>query len=405
MPNYRYTAKDKTGREVTGVDEAPDERALINLLRKKELVVVSVKPEKKKDNTKVNFFKAGAKIKLSELVLFSRQLATMIDSGIPLVQGLEILSEQIEDAGFKVIIADVKKQVSTGASFYEALGKHPKAFSSLFVNMVKAGESSGALDDIMERLATYLEKTDSLIRKVKSALTYPIVVSVMAILITLVLMIKVVPVFESIFADFGGKLPLPTLILITISHFLVNYFVIWAGGFSAGFFFLARFLKTEKGTVMFDGFKLNMPIFGVIFRKVAVSKFSRTLSTLVRSGVPILTALEIVGKTAANKIIENAVDKVRASIREGENITNPLTESKVFPPLVTRMIAVGEQTGELEKMLTKIADFYDDQVDAAVSGITSLIEPLVIAFLGIVIGTIVICMFLPIFKLSSLATN
>src|SRR3989338_2370831 len=405
MPNYRYTAKDKTGREVTGTEETPDERALINLLRKKELIIISVKPQIKKEKVKINFFGAGGKIKLSELVLFSRQLATMIDSGIPLVQGLEILSEQIEDAGFKLIIADVKKQVSTGSSFYEGLAKHPRAFSPLFVNMVKAGESSGALDDIMERLATYLEKTDSLVRKVKSALTYPIVVSAMAILITLVLMIKVVPVFESIFADFGGKLPLPTLILITISHALVNYFVIWASGVGIGIFLLIRFLKTEKGMITFDGFKLNMPIFGVIFRKVAVSKFSRTLSTLVKSGVPILTALEIVGKTAGNKIIENAVEKVRASIREGENITNPLTESKVFPPLVTRMISVGEQTGELEKMLTKIADFYDDQVDATVSGITSLIEPLVIAFLGIVIGGIVICMFLPIFKLSSVISS
>ena len=405
MPNYRYTAKDKTGREVTGTEETPDERALINLLRKKELIIISVKPQIKKEKVKINFFGAGGKIKLSELVLFSRQLATMIDSGIPLVQGLEILSEQIEDARFKVIIADVKKQVSTGTSFYESLAKHPRAFSPLFVNMIKAGESSGALDDIMDRLASYLEKTDSLVRKVKSAMTYPIVVSVMAVLITLVLMTKVVPVFESIFADFGGKLPIPTQILIAVSHFLINYSVLWIGGFGVGAFFLKKFLKTEKGANLFDGFKLNMPVFGVIFRKVAVSKFSRTLATLVKSGVPILTALEIVGKTAGNKIIENAMDKVRTSIREGENITNPLTECKVFPPLVTRMISVGEQTGVLEKMLTKIADFYDDQVDAAVSGITSLIEPLVIASLGIVIGTIVICMFLPIFKLSSLATN
>ena len=404
MAHYRYTAKDKTGHDVTGVEEAPDERALIILLRQRELTIVSVKPDQKKEK-KTHLSKIGKKIKLSELVLFARQLATMIDSGIPLVQGLEILSEQIEDARFKAVIADVKKQVSTGTSFNEALAKHPKAFSPLFVNMVKAGESSGALDDIMERLASYLEKTDSLVRKVKSALTYPIVVNIMAVLITLILMIKVVPVFESIFADFGGKLPLPTQILITISHLLINYFVLWTGGLIAGVFFLIRFLGTEKGALLFDHFKLNMPVFGPIFRKVAVSKFARTLSTLIKSGVPILSALEIVGKTAGNKVIENAVDKVRTSIREGENITNPLTESKVFPPLVTRMISVGEQTGELEKMLSKIADFYDDQVDATVSGITSLIEPLVIAFLGIVIGSIVICMFLPIFKLSSLATN
>ncbi len=405
MPNYRYVAKDKTGRDAAGVEEAPDERSLILSLRKRELTIVSVKLEQQKNEKKIGAPKTGGKVKLSELVLFARQLATMIDSGIPLVQGLEILSVQIEDAGFRAIVADVKKQVSTGASFNEALAKYPRAFSPLFINMIKAGESSGALDDIMERLALYLEKTDSLVRKVKSALTYPMVVSIMAILITLILMIKVVPVFESIFSDFGGKLPLPTQILINVSHALINYFILWCGGSFLGIFLLIRFLKTDAGALLFDRFKLNMPVFGVIFRKVAVSKFSRTLSTLVKSGVPILSALEIVAKTAGNRVIENAVNNVRVSIREGENITNPLTESKVFPPLVTRMISVGEQTGELEKMLSKIADFYDDQVDATVSGITSLIEPLVIAFLGLVTGTIVICMFLPIFKLSSLATG
>ncbi|OIO37948.1 MAG: hypothetical protein AUJ72_03525 [Candidatus Omnitrophica bacterium CG1_02_46_14] len=404
MPNYRFVAKDNAGQNITGAEESPDERSLSLSLRKRGLILVSMTLDQK-GVKKTAAAKIGGKVKLSELVLFTRQLATMIDSGIPLVQGLEILSVQIEDAGFRPVIADIKKQISTGASFHEALARHPKAFSPLFVNMIKAGESSGALDDIMERLATYLEKTDSLVRKVKSALTYPIVVSVMAVLITLVLMIKVVPVFESIFADFGGKLPLPTQILINVSHFLVNFFFLWVGVAITGIFFLIRFLKTNVGALMFDKFKLNMPVFGVIFRKVAVSKFARTLSTLVKSGVPILSALEIVAKTAGNRVIENAVNNVRVSIREGENITNPLTESKVFPPLVTRMIAVGEQTGELEKMLSKIADFYDDQVDATVSGITSLIEPLVIAFLGIVIGTIVICMFLPIFKLSSLATG
>jgi type IV pilus assembly protein PilC len=234
---------------------------------------------------------------------------------------------------------------------------------------------------------------------------YPMVVTTMAILITLVMMIKVVPVFKSIFADFGGQLPLPTLILVTISDFLVKWFLIWVGGFIGFCFLVGRYVKTEKGRVQFDGFKLTMPVFGILMKKVAVSKFTRTLSTLVKSGVPILQALEIVGKTANNRVIEMAVEKVRESIRGGENITDPLGRSKVFPPLVVRMISVGEQTGELEKMLTKIADFYDDQVDAAVSGLTSLIEPLIIAFLGIVIGGIVICMFLPIFQLSNLVQN
>lgn len=401
---FRYAAKEKTGRPVNGITEATDQKALVEALRKQELIIISIKEEKKKE--KAHFAsKFGGKVKLGELVLFSRQMATMIDSGIPLVQALEILSEQIENKGFRAIVIEVKKDVSSGSGFHEALAKHPRAFSVLFVNMVKAGESSGALDAIMERLASYLEKTDSLIRKVRSAMIYPAVVSLMAVVITLVLMMKVVPVFKNIFADFGGKLPLPTLVLVAVSDFLIHNFLLWSGAVVVAFFAIQRFLKTEKGTVLFDSFKLNMPVFGIIMRKVAVSKFSRTLSTLVKSGVPILTALEIVAKTANNRIIESAVNKVRGSIREGENITTPLMRTKVFPPLVVRMISVGEQTGELEKMLTKIADFYDDQVDAAVSGITSLIEPLIIAFLGIVIGGIVICMFMPIFQLSTLVSN
>jgi type IV pilus assembly protein PilC len=404
MPLFEYQAKDKVGKPVNGVSEAVDERTLVELLRKQQLIIIAVKPKKKKEKSSAKA-KMGGKIKLGELVLFSRQLATMIDSGIPLVQALEILTEQIESPGFRAIVGEVKRDVATGSAFYDALAKHPRAFSPLFVNMVKAGESSGALDDIMERLASYLEKTDSLVRKVRSAMVYPMVVTSMAIIITLVMMVKVVPVFKSIYADFGGDLPLPTLILTAISDFLIKWFFLWMGAIVVFFISLRRFIATERGTVLFDRFKLDMPVFGVIMRKVAVSKFSRTLSTLVKSGVPILQALEIVGKTANNRVIESAVDRVRASIREGENITNPLMRSKVFPPLVVRMISVGEQTGELEKMLTKIADFYDDQVDAAVSSLTSLIEPLVIAFLGIVIGGIVICMFLPIFQLANVVQN
>ena len=407
MAHFRYTAKDMTGRSITGVLECADERSLLDALRKQQLIVISVKEERQKEKASAG---KGARrgrtgVKLGELVLFSRQLATMIDSGIPLVQGLEILTEQIENRRFRAVVAEVKKDVSTGTSFHEALAKHPGAFSPLFVNMVKAGESSGALDDIMDRLAAYLEKTDSLVRKVRSAMIYPIVVSLMAVLITLVLMLKVVPVFKSIFTDFGGQLPLPTQILITLSDLLIHTFFIWTGILAAAVFLFKRYLGTEHGAFVFDHFKLTMPVFGIILKKVAVSKFTRTLSTLVKSGVPILTALEIVSKTSGNRVIESAVDKVRNSIREGENITNPLMRAKVFPPMVVRMISVGEQTGELEKMLGKVADFYDDQVDAAVSGLTSLIEPLIIAFLGVVIGGIVICMFLPIFKLSSLATS
>ncbi len=404
MPAFRYAAKDSSGRAVAGVLESSDERALANLLRQQQLIIISIRPETQKAKFSLAHLGFGGRIKLPELVLFSRQFATMIDSGISLVQALEILTEQIDHPGFKKIIGEIKKDVSAGSTFHEALAKHPRAFSPLFVNMAKAGESSGALDDIMERLTSYLEKTESLVRKVRSALVYPAVVSIMAVIITLVLLLKVVPVFKSIFADFGGKLPLPTMILLAISDFLIHYFFIWSGLLVIGLFLIVRFFKTEAGAILLDNYKLNMPVFGTIFRKVAVSKFSRTLATLVKSGVPILSALEIVSKTAGNRVIEKAVNSVRVSIREGESISEPLMKSKVFPPLVVRMISVGEKTGELEKMLSKIADFYDDQVDATISGITSLIEPLVIAFLGIVIGSIVICMFLPIFKLSTLVS-
>ena len=401
MPVFRYAAKERTGRAVSGVTEAIDQRALIEALRKQDLVIISVKEEKKKEKGGLAA-RFGSKIKLGELVLFSRQMATMIDAGIPLVQALEIIGEQIENRAFRTIVQEVKKDVAAGSGFHEALAKHPRAFSPLFVNMVKAGESSGALDSIMERLALYLEKTDSLIRKVRSAMIYPAVVTFMAVVITLVLMMKVVPVFKNIFADFGSELPLPTLVLVAVSDFLIHNFLLWATVAVIGFVLLVRFIRTSKGRAMADRFKLQMPVFGIILRKVAVSKFSRTHSTLVKSGVPILTALEIVGKTANNSVIESAVEKVRNSIREGENITTPLARTKVFPPLVVRMISVGEQTGELEKMLTKIADFHDDQVDATVAGITSLIEPLIIEFLGVVIGGIVICMFMPIFKISTI---
>lgn len=404
MATFRYTAKSKDGQAVSGITEAADEKSLVGLLRKQELIIISIRKDDKQGEKAQRKKRFGKKIKLSELVVFSRQLATMIDSGIPLVQGLEILSEQIENLQFKKIVAEVKKDVTSGASFHDALSRHPKAFSPLFINMTRAGEASGTLDDIMDRLASYLEKTDALARKVKSAMTYPIVVSSMAVIITLIMMLKVVPVFKSMFADFGAQLPLPTLVLVAVSDFLIQTFFLWVVALVVGGFMLKRFLATEKGATLFDSFKLNMPVFGVIIRKVAVSKFTRTLATLVKSGVPILSALEIVQKTAENKVIEKAVERVRISVREGESIAGPLLKSKVFPPLVVRMIAVGEQTGQLEKMLSKISDFYDEQVDTAVAGLTSIIEPLIIAFLGIVIGGIVICMFLPIFKLSTIVS-
>jgi type IV pilus assembly protein PilC len=398
MPVFKYIAKDRKGQPVSGVLSVQNRDVLIENLRKRELIIISITEEK----SSAKITPASKKIKADDLVIFARQLATMVDAGIPLVQALDILHEQSESKKFNEIIGEIANDVETGSSFSEALAKHPKVFSALFINMVKAGESSGTLDDILDRIAGYMEKSNALKRKIRSALVYPEVVTAMAIIITLVLLIKVIPVFKEIFAGFGAKLPTPTLLLITFSDFLRKYFILGVVAVAVAGFILSRYIATEGGRLRFDRTMLKLPVFGSMFRKVSVSKFARTLSTLIKSGVPILTSLEIVAKTSGNRVVELAVNDVRASIKEGENIAQPLGKSGVFPSMVVRMISVGEQTGEMEKMLTKIADFYDEQVDAAVSGLTSLIEPLIMAFLGIVIGSIVVAMFMPIFKLSQI---
>ena len=404
MPNFKYAAKESNGKAINGFFEAPDRAQAIDLLRKKGLIIVSITESSAKAGMSGISFKTK-KVKTEDLVVFSRQLATMVDAGIPLVGALDILGEQIENKAFGSVVLRIRNDIETGSSLSDALSRHKRIFSSLFVSMVKAGESSGMLDDILDRLAAYLEKTSALQRKIQSALVYPAVVSSMAIAITLLLLIKVIPVFKDIFSGFGSALPTPTLVLITISDAARKYFFFIVIIIAGIVFFVSRYVKTEKGRLVFDSMLLKMPIFGLLFKKVAISKFTRTLSTLIKSGVPILNSLEIVGKTAGNKAIEIAVETVRTNVREGESIADPLARSKLFPPMVVRMISVGEQSGQLEKMLTKIADFYDEQVDSAVSGLTSLIEPLVIALLGIVIGTIVICMFLPIFKLVSVVSG
>jgi type IV pilus assembly protein PilC len=299
----------------------------------------------------------------------------------------------------------MRNDIETGSSLSEALSRHKKIFSPLFVSMVRAGESSGMLDEILDRLAAYLEKTSNLQKKVSAALIYPAVVSAMAVGITLLLLLKVIPIFKDIFSGFGSELPKPTMMLIAISDIMRKYFLLVVIILAGAVIMAARYIKTERGRLAFDSILLKLPIFGILLTKVAISKFTRTLSTLIKSGVPILSSLEIVGKTSGNKAIEATVEVVRNNVREGEGVSEPLARSKMFPPMVVRMISVGEQSGQLEKMLSKIADFYDEQVDAAVSGLTSLIEPLIIAFLGIVIGTIVICMFLPIFKLSAIMSG
>ena len=401
MAKFRYAVKDTEGKTLKGIIDGPSKDNAVQSLRAKNLIVVSI-DEEKGGFSLLRFLKLGRnKIVLDDLAVFCRQLATMVDAGIPLVSGLDILAEQMEKESFKEVISNVRDNVETGSSLSEALAKHANIFSELFVNMTRAGESSGMLDDILDRLASYLEKTASLQRKVKAALTYPLVISAMSLLITVFLLVKVIPMFKDIYAGFGAALPVPTMVILGISDFIKKYFYIVFGAMAIIWFALARYAKTEKGRYNIDKLQLNLPVFGILIKKVAVAKFTRTLSTLTKSGVPILSSLEIVSKTSGNRVVELAVDNVRENVREGEPIATPLSRSGIFPIMVVRMISVGEQTGELEKMLSKIADFYDEQVDTAVSGLTSLIETLIIAFLGVIIGGIVICMFLPILQLSS----
>jgi type IV pilus assembly protein PilC len=399
--NYKYIAKDKDGQTLSGSLESNSEIEAVDVLHKRELIVISIEQSKEKAS-KANTKSKGQKVKLDDLVIFTRQLATMIDSGIPLVHALRILSEQVENPALRDIVVTVRQDIEAGMSFCDALAKHPKVFSELFINMTRAGESSGMLDDILDRLATYLEKSAALSRKIGSSLVYPAVVVTMAFIITAVLLLKVVPTFKGIFDVLGGQLPLPTQILIFISDLFRSYFLFLVLFLGAAIFLFKKYISTERGHYNFDKATLKAPILGELFRKLAVAKFSRTFSTLVKSGVSVLSALDIVSKTSGNKVVEEAVMSCSKAVRDGESIAQPLLKSGVFPPMVCRMVSVGEQTGQLEKMLTKIADFYDEQVDAATSGLTSMIEPLVIAFLGIVVGGIVIALFLPIFQISKL---
>jgi len=402
MSTYQYTAKDKGGQTVGGTLDAASEAEAADVLHKKDLVILSLGQAKQKAARRKG---SNVTVKNEDLVIFSRQLATMIDAGIPLVQSLSILGEQIESKSLKNVVLAVRQDIEGGMSFCDALAKHPKVFSELFINMSKAGEASGMLDEVLDRLAGYMEKSVALNRKIKSSLVYPAVVVSMAILITAVLLLKVVPTFKGIFEMLGGKLPLPTLILIGISDALRQYFLFVVGILIVFSFLFKKYIDTQKGRYNLDKVKLRVPVFGQLFRKVALAKFSRTFATLVKSGVAILNALDIVAKTSGNKVVEKAIANCRIAVSNGEPISKPLSKSGVFPPMVCRMIGVGEQTGQLEKMLSKIADFYDEQVDAAVAALTSIIEPVVIALLGVIIGGIVIALFLPIFKITELVAR
>ena len=400
MVTFKYVAKDGSANTVNGKIIADSQAAVIEELRKRKLIIISVALIKESGFKNISF--GGKRVRDDDLVAFARQLATMVDAGIPLLQGLESLQEQMTHPYFKSVITAVRDDIEVGSSLSNAFSKHSNVFDPLFINMVKAGETGGMLSAILDRVASYMEKTLKLQRKVKSAMVYPIVVICMAMIITLVLLIKVVPTFSAIFESLGGELPGPTKILIQVSNSLRTGFLWYVGAIILIGIFFNFYHRTESGRLNIDKLKLKMPIFGELIRKVSISRFSRTLATLTQSGVPILASLDIVGKTCGNRVLEIAVNNVKNNVREGENIATPLVKSGVFPAMVTRMIAVGEKTGEMEKMLSKVADFYDDQVDAAVTGLTSMIEPLIIGFLGIVVGGIVIALFLPIIKMTTL---
>jgi type IV pilus assembly protein PilC len=390
MPTFEYTAKDQQGQEKTGTMEASSRDEVVASLRKNRMVLVRLREAKKAK-------RGGGRIITRDIVVFTRQFATMINAGLPLVQALDILAQQTENKSLAETTKQVVYDVESGNTLADALSKHPKAFTSLFVNMVAAGEAGGILDTILLRLAVFLEKNDAIVRKVKGAMIYPAVIFSVAIIAVVVLLIFVIPTFQQMFASVNMELPLPTKIVIAASDFLQGFW--WAlilGGIGA-VFLLKKYYDTENGKLVIDRLLLRAPVVGDLLRKSAVSRFTRTLGTLISSGVAILDGLEITARTAGNRVIHDAVMESRGSIAGGETIAAPLAKSKVFPPMVTSMIAVGEATGGLDEMLTKIADFYDDEVDAAVSALLSLMEPIMIVVLGVIVGGMIVAMYLPIF--------
>ncbi len=397
---FQWSGKTRAGALESGEITAGSKEEVISQLRKRSIVATSVTKKKKEAAPARMPFGLGGKVKDKDVIIFTRQFSTMIDAGLPLVQALDILAGQAASKSFASVIRQIKGEVEGGSTYADALKKHPKVFDELYVNMVAAGEAGGILDTVLNRLAAYMEKAVKLKRKVKGAMTYPVVVSLVAVAVIIVIMVFVVPTFSQMFTSFGGSLPAPTRIVVGISHFLggkgglliIGLLVVLSIAF-------VQFRKTAKGRLVTDGMFLKLPIFGMLLLKVAVAKFTRTLGTLVSSGVPILDGLEITAKTAGNKVVERSVVRVKNAVQEGKTLAEPLSTEKVFPSMVTQMISVGESSGALDSMLNKIADFYDDEVDAAVSNLTSMIEPLMMVFLGGAVGFIVVAMYMPIFKI------
>lgn len=403
MATFVWEGKNSAGKAVKGQMEAKDLQAVFNNLKAQRITPDARKIKLKGQGLEmeIKIPGMGPKVKPRDIVIFTRQFATMIDAGLPIVQALDILARQNENKAFKAILMGVKESVESGATLADGLAKYPKAFDQLYVNMINAGENGGILDVILERLSTHMEKAMKLKREVKTAMIYPSVVVAAAGIVTSVLLIFVIPTFADLFSDFGSSLPLPTQLVINLSNFFVaNWYIIF-GGLGISFSMLTRFAKTERGKEVIHPLALKLPVFGDIIRKVAVAKFTRTLGTMVSSGVAILEALNICSRTSGNKVVEMEVQRARLAISEGKSMVEPLQDSVVFPPMVIQMIGVGESTGALDAMLQKIADFYEDEVDNAVGAMKQLIEPLMILVLGTIIGGLVIAMYLPIFKMGS----
>jgi type IV pilus assembly protein PilC len=391
MPTFTYTARTANGELKSASMEAPSREEVVAQLRRQRLSVVKVDEQKAK--------KSGGSIKMRDIVIFTRQFSTMINSGLPLVQALDILAKQSENTALQEVIRQTVFDVESGHTVADALGRHPKAFNDLYVNMVAAGEAGGILDTILMRLATFMEKNDALVRKVKGAMIYPGVIMSVAGIAIAVLLIFVIPVFQAMFASVNLELPLPTKIVVSLSEFLIGYWWALLAATAGAVVLLKRYYATSDGKLVIDRLLLRVPVLGDVLRKSAVSRFTRTLGTLISSGVSILDGLEITAKTAGNRVISDAIMASRASIAGGDTIAAPLQKSNVFPPMVISMIAVGEQTGGLDEMLAKVADFYDEEVDAAVSNLLSMLEPIMIVFLGVVVGGMVVAMYLPIFDM------
>ena len=399
---YAWKGRVPGGALQTGELKATSLDEAVAQLRRRRIIALQVRPKPQRAGG-LGLKRPG--IKGKDLAIFTRQFSTMVNAGLPLVQCLDILSRQTENPAFRRVISQVTTHVEGGSTLAEALGRSPEAFDSLFVNMVSAGEAGGILDDILLRLATHIEKAEALRRKVKSAMTYPAVVGVVATTACLFMLLFIIPVFAKIFADFGSQLPLPTRIVVAVSELLQRAW--WAVGAAIGalIFALKRYYRTSGGRRRIDALMLRFPIVGDLLRKASIARFSRTLGTMVSSGVPLLTGLDVTARTAGNRVVEEAVMATKASIREGESFSGPLRESGVFPPMVVQMIAVGEETGALDTMLEKIANFYDEEVNTSVETLTSVIEPVMMVFMGVMVGGMVVAMYLPMFKLVNVVSG